>query len=414
MKQSLRLQWRALVSKFRQPPTPKESQQLLKLLNDSFRRDLDRKHRQALSNDSLDHHLSSILDSPLFSVDKDRTPSIDIHRIQKNVNREPLQVAVAALKDPPAHFKQQISMGAATIVKAKFCLNAQLKVSAASKSPDPKQHMKESRLGSLVYDWLWSSGLSESMGYLDDPKFLELLMPFLTVEAYQDSLKNTLLRLLKPFTCPLKREDYEKNLKRPIILMTRLIMSEIQYGANPQSAVQLYLSIWDDFEKVMDQLQLSPRVVHDVSRPARLRLVSKITRKSQDFEDCGIESALFDRFLQSIPSNERIKIALLNVYHPCHPNPSKAVPILRALRDRDTAAIGPNSIDMHIRLGLKTADVFSKREAFDKANEIMQILHSKFATELGLSKREAPVPTREEEEVILPSLNSLPLRFEAS
>lgn len=156
------------------PLTPRESQQLLNLLTTSFRAHLDREHpgpsdapppstttqlveveqsrRLPSSYDSASEHIDSILSNPLFA----RNP----YRRGSN------SAAANALNDPLAWFLDQAAVGTADISKAALCLDLLHRSPSKSKGRRGSLSNSDPRPGSMIAEWLRTSGEDVSKDFL--------------------------------------------------------------------------------------------------------------------------------------------------------------------------------------------------------------------------------------------------------
>ncbi|KAF2263717.1 hypothetical protein CC78DRAFT_265472 [Lojkania enalia] len=183
------------------PLSPRESQQLLTLLTNSFRAHLDREHpvappesgqkehgqRQSRKNThhsalsarhdssqaSAVKHIDAILTNPLFATPPRRRGS------------DPSKAdAQGALRDPLGWFLDQVAIGAADIPKAAVCLDI-LERSSTETSQTPS-----ARPGTRIAEWLWSSGLEDSKTFVEYPfyQLIDKLVPLLVAEGEETAV----------------------------------------------------------------------------------------------------------------------------------------------------------------------------------------------------------------------------------
>ncbi|CAA9966763.1 hypothetical protein PTMSG1_10122 [Pyrenophora teres f. maculata] len=184
------------------PLSPRESQQLLSLLTNSFRAHLDREHplgapessqkrpipRPSLSNGqrgpspigatassyaSATQHIDSILSNPLFAV--------------KPRRRGSESAALDVLRDPLAWFVNEVAAGSASLSKAAMCLDV------LEKTPNqtPSRLRDQASLAITLADWLKTSGLDTSKQFVDlcltksghGSRFLDRLVVLLLAEG---------------------------------------------------------------------------------------------------------------------------------------------------------------------------------------------------------------------------------------
>ncbi|KAF2191064.1 hypothetical protein K469DRAFT_556654 [Zopfia rhizophila CBS 207.26] len=184
------------------PLSPRESQQLLSLLTTSFRQHLDREHPVSTpendhmsrprnttnlntsiaprsSQSSASKHIDSILTNPLFAVKPQRRGSDSLKAGD----------AQMLLKDPLKWFLDQVAAGTADIPKAVICLNMLKRISKAAGAEASHGSQYESKPGSQIAKWLWSSDLENSRPFLENShKLIDKLVPVLVREGEEAPL----------------------------------------------------------------------------------------------------------------------------------------------------------------------------------------------------------------------------------
>jgi hypothetical protein len=172
------------------PPLPldrRQSQRLVNLISTSFRQKLDDEHHQANTNPRpIDAHLKAILTNPLFQ----RPTPIRRLRRHDDTSRRP-SIGQEASPSGLSHFNEQCARGTATIQQATSLLRG-------IPSQMSKQTVEDSqRRIEAVLKWLWSSGLENSMAFVEDRHFVQALMRSLAALNREDVLWRWQQKLLE-------------------------------------------------------------------------------------------------------------------------------------------------------------------------------------------------------------------------
>ncbi|KAL8862000.1 MAG: hypothetical protein Q9178_001455 [Gyalolechia marmorata] len=404
MRKSLTLSWRFLTSKLHQPLplNRRESQQLLTRLNDSFNRNLDRQYPQGLgdSDHSPDHHIKSLLKSPLFA--KQRPYHVSSTRAIEATQDVPVRDLMFAVEEPAEYLKQQVAAGTANIDTAKLALDSQMKKILVSASLDPKECMKVAEIGSLVVSWLWSSGQYERMDFIKDRTFIFRLMPFLVVEGQYKPVWEWLQRSCKQ-NIPTKeaRLSYHRDIG---VMLKALLRSEVTYGQGLESGIQMFVT----YNKSMRlSSHLSNVVAQKISAAAGAYLM-------WEFASQGASANLGDRAIDDLELSidhwaTRHMVApyqaLIDLSHPRAPNASRALKWISVTEASDGHVAKGNRLS-NVRIGLKTVEVLLAQGSTKEAARVMKVLQTLFASEVG-SNWEMPNSNKGEEEATLRSLNLL-------
>ncbi|KAL8918922.1 MAG: hypothetical protein Q9172_005217 [Xanthocarpia lactea] len=404
MRKSLTLSWRFLTSKLHRPLplNRRESQQLLTRLNDSFNRNLDRQYPQSLgdSDHSPDHHIKSLLKSPLFA--KQRPQHVSTRAIGATQNVPVLRDMMFAVEEPVEYLKQQVAAGTANMDTAKLALDSQMKKALVSASLDPKECMKVAEIGSLVVNWLWSSGQYERMDFIKDRLFTARLMPFLVAEGQYKPVWEWLQRSCNRIS-PMKEAllSYPKSIG---VMLKALLRSEVTYGQGLESAIQLFVT----YNKSMRfSSHISNVVAQRISAAAGAYLM-------WEFASQGASANLGDRAIDDLElsidhwaTGHMVAPyqALIDLSHPRAPNASRALKWISVIEASD-GHVAKGNRPGNVRIGLKTVEVLLAQGSTKEAARVMKVLQILFAAEVG-SNKEMPNSNQSEEEATLRSLNLL-------
>lgn len=369
MKASSTLSWRYLVSKINPqlPLNPRESQKLLSLLKTSFRQQLDREHPVALSDsrNATDHHLQSILENPLFDAPTKGSLSSSNQR-----NGSQLGQIHELLERPMVYFKEHVVAGTASLDTAKLCLTAQYEKLSVS---GPVASTKSSETGSIILSWMWSSGIAESKSFLNDKRFLSLLIPFLVIEGHGHLIWRWVMQL---------QSNLDHGLRGPNLfarrrhLLFKLIESEAKYGRGVIPSLNIFM-------KRLREIRSSPKPFNYISQglfhEAGTYLCMELAKAS---ENSTVETDEYEELYQSVVSWSSMPfyhLGMMELHHPQNPTTTSALRYLNewtpAKRDRKST----------VRLGLKAAEISLNKDAQADASWVFDFLKSNFADEIGLS-----------------------------
>ncbi|KAL8778000.1 MAG: hypothetical protein Q9194_002242 [Teloschistes cf. exilis] len=397
MKGHLRHSWKFLTSKIHRPlPLDRRTtHKLLTALNTSFQRNLDRQYPQGLdgSEQSPDAHIDSLLKSPLFGTSRVQEASSNLPKYGVRTNKIQFREMEFALAEPVEYFKQQVSTGSATLDSAKVALSNQLQKTLASAALDPKESMKASGIGSVMVNWLWSSGQYEELEFLSDRVFVYRLMPFLIVEGQYKPV----WRWLQHFRNSLARMDPAQMQCDPSLLKSisrlwcALTRCEVRYGQGLQSAMQMFMTSYRSMQ--LSVPAIPAHILQKISVRAGQCLLWSLSsgKSSAPLEDTVIED--FRRFTAWWALDSRVDMyqALIQISHPRQPDVAHA---LRFLAKIKSAGIFIREKDRPfvVRIGLKTVELLLAQGSFSQAASVMKTLQNDFASELGLNT-EPPVQT---------------------
>ncbi|KAL8992341.1 MAG: hypothetical protein Q9169_007174 [Polycauliona sp. 2 TL-2023] len=408
MRQSLTLSWRFFTSRLHKPLplNRRESQQLLARLNDSFNRNLDNQYPQGLghSDHSPDHHIQSLLKSPLFGDKRPQHPSSSTRGSGTTQNAPLVRDFMFAVEQPVQYFKQQIADGKANIDTAKLALDNQMKKTLASPSLDPKESLKTSEIGSLVANWLWSSGQYERMDFIKDRVFTTRLMPFLVAEGQYKPVWQWLQRSCTVLCQPTAKETRLVFHKDVGVMLRALLQSEVTYGQGLESAIHLFLT---SFKSLKLASHGSIAIAQRIHAAAGAYI-------SWEYASHGASVNLGDHVIKELEQSVSEWAsshmlgpyqALIDLSHPRTPDASRALKWISIIEASDGHLAKWNR-QANVRIGLKTVEVLLMQGSVKEAGRVMKVLQTMFASEVGLDKRSAGAHESEEEST-LRSLNML-------
>lgn len=376
MKTSSFLSWKYLISKIH-PPLPldrRESQELLSLLQSSFRQQLDREHPINPSGNryTANNHLRSVLANPLFSVNPKWCGDSILHQhFGSHGNPKRFQ---DIWKLPTEYFSKQVSLGTATLDTVKACLAIQHQKQLLTLT----ESKKSDGIGSIVLEWLWSTGITNSNSFLLDKALMDLLIPFLIFEGHEDQIWRW-VKQLQP-----KREDVSSSAEFTQIrqIIFKLVVSKVQHGEGLSSAINSFVS---KFHERTSIFSASGNHAHRLFSPAGGYLTTMVsqapqvmTLKPENFEG-------FRRTVDSWSSRNLYHHGLLELNHPENPHASSALLYIRKLFPAQVAMSKPKKRILDVRLGLKTAELLLTQGLQSDALWVMSFLESHYGQEIGLS-----------------------------
>ncbi|KAL8728419.1 MAG: hypothetical protein Q9181_005351 [Wetmoreana brouardii] len=407
MKQTLSRSWKFITSKIHQPLplNRRESQKLLTVLNNSFKRKLDQQypHDLAGSEHSPDGHIKSLLKSPLFGVQRNQQPTLARQRVGLNQDARQMCDVKYAAEKPVEYFKQQVSAGTANLESAKLTLANQMNRALASASLDLKEAMKSSRVGSLMINWLWSSGQHERLEFVRDREFITRLIPFLVIEGQYKSVWDWLQRLrTRDVGSAGTQEMYQLN-KDIGHLLKGTIRAEVNYGQGLQSAIQMFLM---DCKAARISAPTAPASTwQHIHGKGGVYLSWMLTHQGLAAQ---VDDTVIDDFHRSISTwayNSRVAMyrALIQLSHPRKPEVSPALRLLSSIQSPQ-AQLHDRERSIILRIGLMTVEILLAQGSQPEAARLMKSLQAQFGPELGANSKSSN-PDGFDEQSILRSLD---------
>ena len=372
MKPTIGLGWKALVSKLHPPlsMSPKDSARLLALLNSSFKQQLNQRHEAGLPDTEhyADLHLRSILVNPLF---KRKTGFRSGHTNGKTFGR-----VQDLLKRPMDHFIEEVATGSATIEVAAFCLQSHYNNLLASPDVDVASAMKASGAGTVVANWLWSSGLEESRDLFKNHDFMNLLIKFSVAESSHGRIQEWLWKL-NSFARKIPLPGANRNLGKFLFLY---ISSEVSIGKGLESATAWFVQTIQKASQRAVEDRLPSNVVYAVAYYLTLKLM--VVPKTADFQAITLEP--FMKVIKDYPLSNKFLGALLDIHLAEISNPASSLEYFQRLSTKQIANIKPSQRRHVILLGLRAAELLLDSGRNPEAISIMDKLQNTFPDEIGL------------------------------
>jgi hypothetical protein len=372
------------------PLSPRESQQLLSLLTQSFRAHLDREHpfpvsegsqrapsRQLLissgqrgssphqvtasSYASATQHLDSILNNPLFAV--------------KPRRRGSESAAIDVLRDPVGWFINEVASGSASLQKAAICLEVLEKTTNES----PAWRKNGATPANVLSEWLRTSGLDTSRQFVDmcisksgnGSRFLDRLVALQLAEGEASAPWRWFIRS-NDQRVKETGLDVSRVTKFRQQLLEKMVSIEANAGLN--SGLATFMQAFRFTENA------GYESAHGVLRTAGGRLVNRIIST----RDQSIDPELYQSFSLSsqrwLGGWSRAVEAMLWLHHPSESSPT---PGLRFIQDPAGAVIFAQSSrsrrNFLVQLCLGVARQLLEQEKFADAQVAMEFTKKHFA-----------------------------------
>lgn len=380
MKAKVTRVWKSFNSKIHPPlPLPaRDSQQLLSLLNTSFKQQLDRQHLAASSSNEhhASRHLQSILTDPLFDEKPwmSDIPTSKSQRIGRFAGKLPDHST-----QPMDAFRQLVAQGTADLEKAKIFLSIQYRACMTRSATTPREAMQTSGTASTVLQWLWSSGLEDTGIFLHDPVFTRLLVRFLVADGQYSRISHWLQRCHRQGERPfLSLNEWDTTNRIPSRLFLRLILEELRIGGGLESAI-------NEFHRTVAGLQScghADNFIGPYAHKAAWLLTTYILGIPRSAEPQPSSFHAFSKTTIELNSDDLLK-ATCSVFIQKTPNPQPALQWFRTVSDGSTEIKRASQRPHMVHLGLRAAELFLQDDSPAEALWIMNFLQTNFVPELG-------------------------------
>ncbi|MCJ1417293.1 hypothetical protein MMC32_003635 [Xylographa parallela] len=398
MRTSAVLSLRYLASKIHPPLSlnPRDSEKLFKLLSTSFRAQLDQEHGRIGSSktSAAEVHIQSVLDNPLFSVPPHSGFQSKYGGLQKSWHDSARNTegAQGLPRNAVEHFEEHVRSGTASINLAKLCLETCLKSfrDVSARRIDLKL---SSKVGVLMLQWLWSSGLERNLNFLRDPKFVAAIVPFLVVDGRDRHVYNWLLRLRSELTGTslsiLEDDLIRENFRMQSNLVCNLILSEINYGSGLNAAIREFLENVDSANEWVDtfpDLRKARPSTFDARRILQ-RAGKYIVRRLVFLQTTsGIDVTGYEKLIRSTESwslKDSFVRAQLALLHPVAPDPLLFLQYIREEMGNAVHRYPPAQTSQVIKLCLDTSNLLLSQGQHVDAQWVLHFLQETFPHKIG-------------------------------
>ena len=384
MKGSGPLLLKSLTSKIHPPLSfnPKESRNLLRLLNSSFRQQLDKEHAvgDVAASHPVNTHLHAVLSSPLF-----KEASKHDNQRDRSDSANSVKLVQELLTRPMEHFQEQVANGKATIEIATRCLNVQGKNATIYKDSIPFDlETRASNPIQPVLHWLWASGLEDSMGFVDEPGFLHSILPPMIKHHQDQHVWRWLHKLQKVI-----RESDSKSLElvqsRLESLLTYFVLGLVKLRGSINEAIETFVLVGRSFAGYATSHAESV-----MRRPAR-RLIGLMMNDPSH----QIDVAPYEEFVSIISQykfHNSVNIhARLALCHPTKPDPSLALKLIQNSTQPPWSQLSPKSKIYRLTFYVRTTQTLLSLHREAEAHELVNFVQDNMvaaAPTISKSRRE--------------------------
>lgn len=312
------------------PINRRESQQLLKTLTTSFRKNLDKEHgywgedtsvaslRAASTNPSspsvldsyhrpTDRHVRAILSNPLFSYDRAAQAS----------------TRVAGERDPMDVFDEAVAKGLMTIRRAAGVLKAKRQAIMQSSSISVNETMATSGTALRVLQWLRSSGCERDLSFVNCTPLIVYLTHFMVEEGLEEVSWVWLERLMRG-----EGPDFrDRNGPSPAAyILDALVRAKAPHGGSLDGGYACMVRARDMFR---DESSFETDAISAWRALSWWSTVSAWQR-SQPSEALFESFTAMGRQLQKLKKSIQVDRAHLDLHHPTEPDATSAISYLQS------------------------------------------------------------------------------------
>ena len=372
------------------------------------------------------------------------------------------RAAYAMIKQVIHNFRTAVAAGTADLAQATLCLKSSrdiVRVFSKKYAAWNTRVFQNLGIGSMMLNWLWSSGLQDSDEILLDPNFIQPLSFFLAQEGNIEqpmrwfvmlnlklnsklypselthgNIKDSMAKLEQSQASLLKSVQHANASPRakgsydmyrtaftPDSLLRGWVSQTIR--ANQQSilAEVVRITLHNDPNGSLDTgiriflqgiaaLENSNNLYHPfVLHPAAKLIVSRIERGGVEGQ---VDPSLYDAFTQTVDLRNRASTlirATLQLHHPVSPSWILACYHIQSLKPSSIVGMKPSQREKIVRLGLNAAEKMLSHDstwAARKATKTMSVLEEHFGHELGVLKM-CSKTTHEDQKAILNDLEEI-------
>lgn len=302
-----------------------------------------------------DHHLASILSSPLF-------------RPAPSVPKQP-----TSKRDPMDVFDEAVSRGLMTVPIATGCLKAKQGIIGNSRSAflDDEASASSERFSGFdvsdrVLGWLRSSGMEGSLAFARHHNFVAALMPFLVAEGKDIIIWDWLTRLMS------SHESHDEGsfaAARQILLY--LVHSKTIGVECVDSAFESIIQASETYREDPRHGQLLIKAWRDVA----WRTTSLAWQKPSP------SVSLFDSYLGVAnylqPFRTKLPVAHLHLHHPATPTHDRAIEYLEQSKKEKTAP--PERMRREALMGVDAVSHLGLIGELEEAKSLMSFINHKYS-----------------------------------
>ncbi|KUI61523.1 hypothetical protein VP1G_08705 [Cytospora mali] len=319
------------------PLSRRESQQLLKTLTTSFRKNLDKEHGYWSNEDTsvtslraastttsssttsssssvldlhhrpTDRHVRAILSNPLFSYDR---------ATQANTR-------VAGERDPMDVFDEAVAKGLMTIRRAAGVLKAKRQAITQSSSISVNETMATSGTALRVLQWLRSSGHERDLSFVNCTPLIIYLTSFMVEEGLEEISWVWLERLMRGEGPDLRDR---KGPSPAAYILDALVRAKVPHGDSLDGGYACMVRAGEMFR------ENSSFETDAISAWRALSWWSTVSawQRSQPSESLFVAFAAMGRQLEKLKKSIQVDRAHLDLHHPTEPDATLAIGYLQS------------------------------------------------------------------------------------
>ncbi|KAI9661090.1 MAG: hypothetical protein M1821_009417 [Bathelium mastoideum] len=391
MQSSRILAFKALSSKIHSqlPLNPRESQQLLTLLTNSFRRHLEKEHPHSLPNDtkaqepqsggndvqgttntqfspssqasaqaSAGNVMRNILLSPLFSKPDQPFSSLGARAFDLNKDETEFQ---KALKDPVDWFEHHVAQGILSTEVASAYLTIIRRMPDALEQEQAKYR---DRAVTVFCNWLWTSGLDDSLSFVHNDSLTKNAVYLLVKSGYERKIWTWVDRL-GAFGSGRPAKDVEN---KQTLLLVFLADARLALSGSMDNALQVLLDVMN---------RGKPPTAEPITRATPVgRLAHYLRKQIIHGNTPPKDEAVFEKFLQAslgLVKNVDFCYSQLMLVHPRGSDGMPAVSYMRQRLDSGVSPVALTKTAAGTKFILDTAQVLINQANYHDAAWVMSL-----------------------------------------
>ena len=344
-------------------------------------------------------HLHSILTNPLFEIGPNARLFQPIREQAGRDDNIPIGQHKEFVNNPIEGFKVLVSAGMADIMTATLCLSLQYKLCCDSPNIGLSDAMRSSKAGSTVLDWLRSSGIEESGGFLINGDFIKVVIPFLVAEERHGRILHWLQKCYQMLSEVSTQAQFLQVGRRIRHIFHYLIKAELEIGKGLESATLLFTQTVPSIEAGVGKRRLLW-----VIAPAAWVLIDKTIYCRSAL--VKLEDSTIEAFGLIVKASDGVSLleAFRCIYFSRTSDPRAALQFFEKASTKMLVISSPVRRYRLVFLGMKAAELFFQDDRPVAATWMMEFLQTNFEQELGspgLSPYEELQKAREEKSLDL-------------
>ena len=296
----------------------------------------------------------------------------------------PAHVVRKLHEDPVGYLRRALAGGFAVPETFRSCLSLLLKNSKTK--VDRSRYLKDSKAGNLIVNWLWSTGNSRSLHFLQDHRMTHLFIQIFVIERRQDMIDSWIRADEGVLSKDSKAQD-------PSWIRSRLLLeylkAETTLGRGTESALETF-EVYLQEKSLLDgdgtNRNLSTKNSRIVFGPSGHYLMRHIREQVMGGQ---LDVSLYFRLRTTAHQwshQNGFEAAWLALYNPSRPDPGPTLQYLRGLSLAAVAHLTSHRQAATADLLLKAAEVYLAQERQKLAFELMTAIRQYFPKVIGLQE----------------------------